>query len=115
VATPVTDGRYIYLVRENGTLFVHEMKTGAVVYGPQRLKPGTYTASPILADGKIYVTNEDGVTVVFRAGPTFELLAENQVDGYCLSTIAVSDGQLLVRTDKYLYCVGQRVVSGGKR
>ena len=115
VATPVTDGRYIYLVRENGTLFVHEMKTGAVVYGPQRLKPGTYTASPILADGKIYVTNEDGVTVVFRAGPTFELLAENQVDGYCLSTIAVSDGQLLVRTDKYLYCVGRRAMSAGKK
>lgn len=108
VATPVTDGRYIYLVRENGAIFVHDVKTGAVVYGPQRLAPGTYSASPILADGKIYVTSEDGVTSVFRAGPKFELLAENQVNGYCLSTIAVSDGQLFLRTDKFLYCVGQR-------
>lgn len=85
-----------------------DVKTGAVVYGPQRLAPGTYSASPILADGKIYVTSEDGVTSVFRAGPKFELLAENQVNGYCLSTIAVSDGQLFLRTDKFLYCVGQR-------
>ncbi len=109
VATPVTDGRYIYLIRENGALFVHDVKSGAVVYGPQRLAPGTYSASPILADGKVYVTNEDGVTVVFRAGPTFELLAENSVEGYCLSTIAVSDGQLFLRTDKYLYCIGMRM------
>jgi hypothetical protein len=40
VATPVTDGRYIYLIRENGALFVHDVKSGAVVYGPQRLAPG---------------------------------------------------------------------------
>jgi outer membrane protein assembly factor BamB len=108
VATPVTDGRYIYLIRENGAVFAHDVKSGAVVYGPQRLAPGTYSASPILADGKIYVTSEDGVTSVFRTGAKFELLAENQVNGYCLSTIAVSDGQLFLRTDKFLYCVGSR-------
>jgi outer membrane protein assembly factor BamB len=109
VATPVFDGKYIYLVRENGTLYCHDGKTGEVIYGPERLKPGTYSASPILADGKIYVTNEDGVTVVFKAGPKFELLAENQLEGYCLSTAAVSDGQIFIRTDKHLYCIGQRV------
>lgn len=109
VATPVFDGKYIYLVRENGALFCHDGKTGEVIYGPERLKPGTYSASPILADGKIYVTNEDGVTVVFKAGPKFELLAENQLEGYCLSTAAVSDGQIFIRTDKHLYCIGQRV------
>lgn len=112
VATPVTDGKYIYLIRENGALFVHDMKTGEVIYGPQRLKPGTYSASPVLADGKIYVINEDGVTSVFKVGPKFELLAENQIDGYCLSTIAISDGQLFVRSDKFLYCIGQRVRRG---
>ena len=109
VATPVFDGKYIYLVRENGTLFCHDGKTGEVIYGPERLKPGTYSASPVLADGKIYVTNEDGVTVVFKAGPKFELLAENQLEGYCLSTAAISDGQIFIRTDKHLYCIGQRV------
>lgn len=106
VATPVTDGKQIYLIRENGALFVHEVRSGAVIYGPQRLAPGTYSASPVLADGKVYVTNEDGLTTVFRAGPKFELLAENQVNGYCLSTIAISGRQLFLRTDKFLYCIG---------
>jgi len=53
VATPVTDGKYIYLIRENGALFVHEARTGLAIYGPQRLAPGTYSASPVLADGKL--------------------------------------------------------------
>lgn len=109
VATPVFDGKSIYLVRENGALFCHDGKTGEVIYGPARLKSGTYSASPVLADGKIYITNEDGVTSVFKAGPKFELLAENQLEGYCLSTVAISDGQIFIRTDKYLYCIGQRV------
>jgi outer membrane protein assembly factor BamB len=108
VATPVTDGKYVYLIRENGVVFCHEGKTGEVVYGPERLKAGTYSASPVLADGKIYVTNEDGITSVFQSGPKFALLAENNNEGYCLSTIAISDGQLFVRTDKYLFCIGQR-------
>ena len=58
------------------------------------MKPGTYSASPILADGKIYITNEDGLTTVLKAGPQFEILAENNMDDYCLSTIAISEGQL---------------------
>lgn len=108
VATPVTDGKYLYLVRENGAIFCHDAKTGQVLYGPERLKAGTYSASAVMADGKLYVTNEDGVTSVYKTGPKFELVAENQVEGYCLSTIAISDGQLFLRTDKYLYCIGQR-------
>lgn len=108
VATPVTDGKYLYLVRENGAVYCHDAKTGQVLYGPERLKPGTYSASAVLADGKLYVTSEDGITSVYKTGPKFELLAENQVEGYCLSTIAISDGQLFLRTDKHLYCIGQR-------
>ena len=69
-----------------------------MVYGPERLKPAIYSASPVLADGKIYVTSEEGYSV-FRAGPKFELLAENPA-GYTLSTIAVSKGQLFLRTEK---------------
>jgi outer membrane protein assembly factor BamB len=56
----------------------------------------------------VYVTNEDGVTSVYRAGPKFEVLAENAVNEYVLSTIAVSDGQLFLRTSDHLYAIGQR-------
>ena len=77
-------------------------------FAQQRLKPGTYSASPVLADGKIYVTNEDGVTSVIKAGPQFEVLAENDLAEYCLSSPAVSEGQLFIRTSGHLYCIGQR-------
>ena len=72
--TPVTDGTYLYVVNDRGIMFCLDAKTGKEIYGRQRLKPGTYSGSPVLADGKIYVTNEDGVTSVIKAGPAFELL-----------------------------------------
>ena len=108
VPTPVSDGTLLYTVDDRGIVHALDIKTGAVVYGPERLKPATYSASPTLADGKIYVTNEEGLTSVFRAGPKFEVLAENATGEYTLSTIAVSNGQLFLRTDKYLYAIGSK-------
>jgi outer membrane protein assembly factor BamB len=108
VPTPVTDGTLLYVVNDKGIVWALDAKTGAAVYGPERLKPGTYSASPLLADGKIYVTSEDGLTSVFKAGPKFELLAENSLDSYTLSSPAVSDGQIFLRTESHLYAIGQR-------
>jgi outer membrane protein assembly factor BamB len=109
VPTPVTDGKYLYMVRDNGVFACLDAKTGKDIYPPQRLKPGTYSSSPVLADGKIYASNEEGWTVVVKAGPQFEVLAENPLNDYTLSSPAISDGQLFLRTATHLYCVGQRV------
>ncbi len=108
VPTPVTDGSLLYIVRDNGNVFALDLKTGAPVYGPERLSAGTYSASPVLAVGHIYVTSEDGVTSVYKAGPTFELVAENKMNDYCLSSIAVSQGQLFLRTTGHLWVIGAR-------
>lgn len=108
VPTPVTDGTYLYLVRDNGVLICVDANSGARVYGPTRLRPGTYSASPVLADGKLYVTNEDGLTSVVKTGPQFSLLAENPLDDYVLSSPAISDGQIFIRTGDYLWAIGQR-------
>jgi len=108
VPTPVTDGTYFYVVDDRGVVHCLDAGTGEIVYGPERLKPGTYSASPVLADGRIYVTNEDGLTSVFKAGPSFEILAENAMNDYCLSTIAVSEGQLFLRTTEFLWVIGER-------
>ncbi len=107
VPTPVTDGKLLYCVSDRGVVEVLDVKTGTVVYGPERLKPAIYSASPILADGKIYVTSEEGVTSVFRAGDKFELIGENPSEEYTLSTIAVASGQLFLRTEKFLYAIGR--------
>ncbi len=108
VPTPVTDGTRAYFITDRGVVYCVELTTGKAVYGPQRLEPGTYSASPVLADGKVYITSEDGVTSVFRAGPKFELLASNRLDDYTLSSIAIKDGQLFLRTAGMLWAIGQR-------
>ena len=69
---------------------------------------GAYSASPLLAEGRIYATNESGTTTVVQVVPEFEILGENPLDGYTLSSIAVSQGQFFARTDKFLYCIGVR-------
>lgn len=109
VPTPVTDGTYLYVINDRGIMWCLDPRTGREIYGRQRLAPGTYSGSPVLADGKIYVTNEDGVTSVVKAGPAFELLASNDFDDYTLSSPAVSEGQIFIRTQKHLYCIGRRV------
>jgi outer membrane protein assembly factor BamB len=113
VPSPVSDGQYLYVVVDTGVVYCLDVKTGSVIYGPERLPPGTYSASPILADGKIYVTTEqEGLTSVFKAGPKFELLASNSFgDGcspYCLSTVAISQGQLFIRSSSNLWVIGER-------
>jgi outer membrane protein assembly factor BamB len=109
VPTPVTDGTYVYVVNDRGIMWCLDAKTGKEIYGRQRLRPGTYSGSLVLADGKLYITNEDGLTSVLRSGPKFEILAENDLDDYTLSSPAISDGQIFIRTAGALWAIGKRV------
>lgn len=108
VPTPVTDGKYFYIVNDKGIMWCLDARTGAEIYGKQRIKPGDYSGSPVLADGKIYVTGEDGLTTVVAAGPKFEVLAENPLNDHVLSSPAISDGRIFIRTDHYLYAIGKK-------
>ncbi len=81
---------------------------GAALYGPQRTAIGTVSASPVLADGKIYIINENCTTTVYKAGPKFEILATNELDDdYTISSIAPAGMHLFIRSSSYLYCIGQ--------
>jgi outer membrane protein assembly factor BamB len=106
VPTPATDGTLLYVVTDRGLLFCLDLRSGRVHYGPQRLRVGTYSASPLLADGKLYVTSEDGLTSVVKAGTTFELIAENALDDFTLSSPAAAGGQLFIRTRGALHAIG---------
>jgi len=108
VPTPVTDGKYLYLPNDRGIVWVVNAKTGEEIYGAKRIAPAIYSSSPVLADGKLYVTNEEGTTTVLKAGPEFEVLAENKLGEYTLSSPAISEGQIFMRTEKFLYCIGER-------
>ena len=109
VPTPVTDGTHVYVVNDRGIMWCLDAKTGKEIYGRQRLRPGTYSGSLVLGDGKLYITSEDGLTSVLRAGPKFEVLAENDFDDYTLSSPAISDGQIFIRTARALWAIGARV------
>ena len=108
VPTPVTDGKYFYIVNDKGITWCLNANTGETIWGPERIEMGIYSSSPVLADGKIYITSEDGITTVMKAGPNFEILARNNLDDYSLSSVAISEGQLFLRTAQYLYCIGKR-------
>jgi outer membrane protein assembly factor BamB len=108
VPTPTTDGTLLYVVTDKGILWCLELRTGKTVYGPQRLAVGTYSASPLLADGKLYITSEEAVTSVIKAGPEFELLAENVLEGFTLSSFAAVQSQLFLRAGETLYCIGKK-------
>ncbi len=108
VPSPVTDGKYFYSVNDRGIMWCLDAKTGAEVWGGQRLKSATYSSSPVLAGGMLYIGNEEGLTSVVRAGPKFEIVSENPLGGYMLSSPAISDGQIFIRTDEFLYAIGKR-------
>ena len=106
VPTPVSDGKYLFVINDRAVAWCFEAATGQVVWGPERMPAGTYSASPVLAAGRIYVTNEEGVTAVLKAGPKFELLATNDVGSYTLSSPAIAGGRIFLRTSDFLFAIG---------
>src|SRR5882672_4338862 len=67
---------------------------------------GPDVPTPVTDGTYLYVVNDRGLTSVVQAGPTFEVLAENDFDDHTLSSPAISDGQIFIRTTKFLYCIG---------
>ena len=97
------------MVDDRGLATCLDAKTGAVVWGPERTAQGTVSASPLLADGKLFLLNEYAVTTVLAAGPKFEVLATNELDDtYTLSSPVSSGSQLFVRSATHLYCIGYK-------
>jgi len=108
VPTPVTDGKYFYAVNDRGITWCLDARSGKQIWGAKRIRPATYSSSPVLADGKIYITNEEGLTTVLKAGDQFEVLAENDLADYTLSSPAISGGRIFMRTTHFLYSIGKR-------
>ncbi|MBI4904440.1 MAG: PQQ-binding-like beta-propeller repeat protein [Acidobacteria bacterium] len=108
VPTPATDGKLLYVLNDKGFYNVLDLATGKVVYEGQRIEPGSYSSSPLLADGKLYAINEDGTTTVTKAGTEFGVLGVNKLDGYTLASPIAVDDQLFIRTGEALYCFVNR-------
>jgi outer membrane protein assembly factor BamB len=111
VPTPTIDGERLYIVDDRGILLCVRATDGQIIWDRDRLEPGTYSASPVLADGKIYATSEEGTTTVVRAGGDFEILAVNKLNDYTLASPAVVGENIFIRTANYLYCLGNKNAS----
>lgn len=105
VPTPTTDGENLFIIDDRGIALCLKVKDGSTVWDRSRIEPGTYSASPLLADGKIYAISEDGATSVIEAGEEFKLLSVNKLNDYTLASPAVSGDQIFIRTSQYLYCI----------
>jgi outer membrane protein assembly factor BamB len=105
--TPLAYGEHLYTCSNAGVLTCYEAQTGKQLYAQRLGGRNGYTASPVAADGRLYLTDEDGATVVVKAGPKFEKLATNPLGEACLATPAVSDGMLFIRTQHHLWALGR--------
>jgi outer membrane protein assembly factor BamB len=99
--SPLAVGDELYVVNDGGIASCIDAESGAVIW-QQRLG-GTYSASPVFADGRIYFLAEQGATVVIAPGRDFRRLAINTLDGGLLASMAISSGSLYLRTDSHLY------------
>ena len=97
-------GDELYLHSDKGTITCLDAKTGAEHYSKRR-QTKTASASPVYGDGKIYFTDERGKTVVVKPGKEYEVLAVNEVEEPVLSSMAITTGKILLRTESSLFCI----------
>jgi outer membrane protein assembly factor BamB len=101
---------YLYWVSDRGEATCLEAKTGKRIYQEKLAVRGgskPVYASVVLVDDKLYAVSRWSVTVVLKVGPKFEQLAHNHLpsdDSDFNGSPAVSDGQLLLRSNRFLYC-----------
>ena len=110
--TPIIYGDLLYTCADNGVFSAYEAKTGEVVY--QERLPSSFSASPVAADGKVYVASQDGDVFVVKAGRKFELLATNPMGQPLMATPALSGGLLILRGENTIYAIGERKVASNK-
>jgi outer membrane protein assembly factor BamB len=108
--TPLAYGGLLYVLANNGVLDAYKLRTGEEVYRQRLPVIGSgYSASPVAADGKIYLSSEDGDILVVAAGPEFKLLATNSMGESLMATPALSDGVMYVRSSAgTLFAIGSR-------
>ena len=100
-ASPLVVGDELYMVSDNGVISCLDARSGEVHW--QERLGGDCTASPLHADGRIYITDENGVTKVIAPGKTFQELATNELPGRTLASLATADGAIFLRTDTAIY------------
>ena len=107
--TPLAYKGLLYVLANNGVLDAYDLQTGKEIYRQRLPVIGSgFSASPIAADDKIYLTNEDGDILVAGAGQTFSHIATNSMGELLMATPALSEGVMFVRSVASVFAVGKR-------
>ncbi|HTI50340.1 MAG TPA: PQQ-binding-like beta-propeller repeat protein [Planctomycetaceae bacterium] len=109
VPSPVVVGEYLVVADDRGTANCFDTASGKRLW--QTRLGSHYSASLVTAGGRVYFTADDGVTRIVQPGPELEIVAENQLGESCYASPAISDGQLFIRGEKNLYCIGPKGAS----
>jgi outer membrane protein assembly factor BamB len=106
--TPLIYGGNLYVLANQGIFDCYELRSGKEIYR-QRLEHqgGGFSASPVAADGRIYLSSEDGDIFVVKAGPDYQLLATNPMGERLMATPALSGGRMFVRGEHTLFAIGR--------
>jgi outer membrane protein assembly factor BamB len=105
--TPLIYGDILYIVNNQGVLTTYNAKSGERIYQQRVGNGGSYSASVVAGDNKIYLSSEDGDVYVIKAGPQFEVLAQNSVGEVVMATPALSDGMLIVRGLQHVIAIAE--------
>jgi outer membrane protein assembly factor BamB len=105
--TPVVFENLIYACTSQGIFKAYDARTGRKLYEQRLGTGGSFTSSPIAVDSKIYVSNEEGQTFVIKAGPEFQVIGVNELGEPILSTPAISDRMLYLRTPKSVFAISE--------
>lgn len=106
--TPLIYRGLVYVLNNDGLLGCYDLKTGTEHF-QERVPHRSFgfSASPVAADGKIYLAGEDGLVFILQAGTQMKLLATNSMDEPLMATPALSDGRLYVRGSRRLFAIGK--------
>lgn len=111
VPSPLYHAGRLYVVNDTGVVTCFDAAKGKQLW--QDRLAGAFTASPVLVGDHLYATNEAGKTYILKAGPKFDVVATNSIGEHVLATPAVCGGQLFLRTDRHLYCIGRAAGAKG--
>jgi outer membrane protein assembly factor BamB len=107
--TPLAYRGILYVLANNGVFDTYDISTGKEIYRQRLPLVGSgYSASPVAADGKIYLSSEDGEMLVVEAGPTFKHIATNSMGETLMATPALSEGVMYVRGSHTLFAIGKK-------
>jgi len=104
VPSPVAANEFFFCVSDGGVASCYDALKGDVKW--QERLGRHHSGSLVAADSHVYFLDDDGITHVLKAGPTFEVVATNKLGEEAYSSPAISKGQILIRGDKHLFCIG---------